>query len=356
MPNLQHTVHAIDLGYGRVKYSLGRANNGAAVLTRDFASISVQSSAAPLANAVIHQRDTHHVPVRQKTYEVGSEIALAIHGNHEGEVLDNDFALSDAYCARLYGALNYIHEHHRRSTIDVLVLGLPMTTYRQHSAALEAKFSGSHTINTKGTKLQISRCCVFPQPLGGYTTFLSSGAERFAAAGKPPTALIIDPGYNTVDWFVCRGMKANELRSSAVPRGMGVVMRAIADELKKSGNVGDVGVSELVRKIDESIRSGQPLRLFGKDFDIRQARLAGQAIIEEAVQAIKNSVGSGADIDVVVLVGGGADFYAQSVRDKFPHHETILLDSPAMANVTGFHLMGEQIMSSSLRTQAAAIA
>lgn len=356
MSNAQHSVYAIDLGYGRVKYSLGRAHIGAPVITRDFASISVQSSAAPLANAVIHQRDTHHVPVRQKIYEVGSEIALAIHGNHEGEVLDNDFALSDAYCARLYGALNYIHEYQRRGAIDVLVLGLPMTTYRQHSTALEAKFSGQHTINTKGTKVQIHRCCVFPQPLGGYTTFLNNGAARFASGGKPPTALIIDPGYNTVDWFVCRGMKANEIRSSAVPRGMGVVMRAIADELKKSGDVGDVGVSELVRKIDESIRVGQPLRLFGKDFDMKHAQQAGAAIIEEAVQAIKNSVGSGADIDVVVVVGGGAQFYVQAVRDKFPHHETLLLDNPSMANVTGFHLMGESILSSSLRAPSTATA
>lgn len=86
---------------------------------------------------------------------------------------------------------------------------------------------------------------------------------------------------------------------------------------------------------------------------------AGNDVIQEAVQAIKNSVGSGSDIDVIILAGGGASLYAQAMKDKFPKHKVVTLDNPALANVRGFHMIGELLAKSlgqamKLRDQATA--
>ena len=171
-------------------------------------------------------------------------------------------------------------------------------------------------------------------------------------------ALSIDPGYNTVDWFVCQGMSANDSLSDAVQRGMGTVLRAIAEDMIKTHGF-DATPAELVRRIDYSLMTGEPFQLFGHDFDLKTHMSAGNDVIQEAVQAIKNSVGSGSDIDVIILAGGGASLYAQAMKDKFPKHKVVTLDNPALANVRGFHMIGELLAKSlgqamKLRDQATA--
>jgi plasmid segregation protein ParM len=58
---------------------------------------------------------------------------------------------------------------------------------------------------------------------------------------------------------------------------------------------------------------------------------------------VKNAIGSGADIDVIVIGGGGATLYAEAFRRKFPKHQVVLLDHPAYANVRGLHILGEEL-------------
>ena len=154
--------------------------------------------------------------------------------------------------------------------------------------------------------------------------------------------LVVDPGYNTVDWFVCRGMVASEARSGATLRGVCAVMRAVADRfIQKTG--ADAGISEIVRRIDQSIQHGTPFMLYGKCENLNEYMPAGDAVIEERAQAVKNAIGSGADIDVIVIGGGGATLYAEPLRRKFPKHQVVLLDHPVYANVRGFHILGEDL-------------
>ncbi|MCK7499513.1 MAG: hypothetical protein MZW92_60795 [Comamonadaceae bacterium] len=115
-----------------------------------------------------------------------------------------------------------------------------------------------------------------------------------------------------MDWFVCRGMVASEARSGATLRGVCAVMRAVADRfIQKTG--ADAGISEIVRRIDQSIQHGTPFMLYGQREDLTEYMPAGDAVIEEGAQAVKNAIGSGADIDVIVIGGGGRDALRRSV-------------------------------------------
>jgi plasmid segregation protein ParM len=338
-------VRAIDVGYGHIKFSDGRDPANPAVIRTDSIpsqSPSVQPSLQTVGG-VMKQRDTFIVPVEDRFFEVGHQVNLALSGNQETEVLDENFALGDAYAARLFGAIN--HMSLPEDIIDVLVLGLPLNTYSKHHAALAKRFTGTYIINTLDDKITIKRCYVYPQPLGSYMCHMLTRARGAEISGDPPLTLSIDPGYNTVDWFVCQGMSANEARSGSVPRGMSAVIRAIVDDMVKTYGF-DTNRAEMIRSIDMSLSTGKPFTRYGRFIDLTQHLAAGNSVIQEAIQAIRNSVDSGADIDAIILTGGGASHYSKAVAEKFPHHEVVTLENPAHANVRGFHLIGEMLAKS----------
>lgn len=336
-------VRAIDVGYGHVKFTDGRDPVSHAVRTDSIPSRS------PVARSILHQsggvvmtrRDTFIVPVGGRRFEVGRDVNLALHESQETEVMDTGFALSDQYAARLFGALNYMADGLPDKVIDVLVLGLPLNTYHLHHTALSGRFVGPLKINERGEEVIVRNCHVYPQPLGCYMSH-TAGISGGLGKDRMPLILSVDPGYNTLDWFTCKGLIASDARSGAVPRGMGAVIRAIAEDMIKAHGFG-TPPAEMVRSIDTALSTGTPLMRYGRVYDLSPHLGAGNEVIHEAVNALKNSVGDGADIDVITLSGGGASFYEKAVREKFPHHEIVVLDNPAHANVRGLHIVGEML-------------
>ncbi len=347
MQDKELVVRAIDVGYGHIKFTDGREASTRQIRTDSIPSQSPAAKAPLTAGGVMNRRDTFIIPVGERSFEVGRDVRHALHANHESEVLDQDFAISDLYAARLYGALNYMAPSLPEDVIDVLVLGLPLNTFDKHRAALEKRFTGAHVINDRGEKILIKSCHVYPQPLGSYAAYMALNQ----GAGQAPMALSVDPGYNTVDWFVCKGMIANDIRSDAVQRGMGAVLRAVADDMIKKHGF-DATPAELVRLIDRALAAGEPFQIYGQAFDLEPHLAAGKDIVEEAAQAVKNLVGSGSDIDVIVMTGGGASLYAEAIADKFPRHKVVTLETPALANVRGFHMIGEMLAKSRMRATA----
>lgn len=341
-------VRAVDVGYGHVKFTDGF--DGESILAESFPSQSVVSSASQHQSKVWQQRDTFQIPIGDRLYEVGRDIRFAMTGTQETEVLDQDFALSDAYRARLYGALNYMRPRLPRQHIDFLVLGLPLTTYNKHSKALADLYTGPQTIGPNQV-ITIGECVVIEQPVGSYLTYLT---DNRIDPGKAPTALVVDPGYNTVDWYVCEGLLANTAMSRAIERGMSAFIRAIAKSLGHD-LAAAVPESELVRVVDLALKERQSsVRLFGKDIELAKHFEAGQHILDEAAQAIRNLVGAGAAIDVIILTGGGAYMYETAIANKFPGHTVMALNEPHLANVRGFQTFGESMAASAARANHAA--
>ncbi|MDK9702547.1 MAG: PRTRC system protein D [Sulfuritalea sp.] len=334
-------VRAVDVGYGHVKFTDSYDAEGT-LCVDSFPSQSPIAKGDPLSARVLKRRDTFIVPVGKRFYEVGKEVADALHGHQESAVLDTKFALSDAYHARLLGALNYMAPNLPGKTLDCLVLGLPLTTFKNLHEKVAQRYSGEQVLNTKGDTLFIRHCEVFPQPLGSYAAFL--GTKEFT---EVPRALVIDPGYNTIDWFVCKGMVVSDQRSEATHRGMSAVMKDIAERIIKELSI-DAGTAEVIRLVDAALTNGKPLKLCGQLVNLPEFMPAGDSVIEEAAQAVKNSVASGADIDEIVMTGGGACLYAPAVQKFFSQPLTILPDS-SFANVRGFQALGENVARSQRR-------
>ena len=338
-------VRAIDVGYGHVKWTEGRDTDGD-IIADAFPSQAPLATEGKVKTNVMLQRDTFVIPVNGKNYVVGRQVKLEIGKNQELEQLDTDFSLSDGYTARLYGALNYMLPSLPSSrTIDFLMLGLPLTTINNNAEPLMKRFIGEHTINTKDDKVTIKSCAVYAQPLGGYAAYLQRPLARHT---EPPMALVIDVGYNTVDWVTCEGMVDNPSLSDAVERGMSGFLREVAKSIIDVSGIPE-SESAVVRMLDLYMLNGCEFRLAGKRIDVSKHTHAGHTILEQAAQAIKNNIGVGGAIDLIIISGGGATLYAPWIQKQFPHHEIITLPSPSLANVRGFHQFGEWISESARR-------
>ena len=65
------TVRAIDVGYGYVKYTDGRAEESAPIHTDSFPSQSPPASDQMTDTGVMERRDTFVVGINDRNYEVG---------------------------------------------------------------------------------------------------------------------------------------------------------------------------------------------------------------------------------------------------------------------------------------------
>jgi plasmid segregation protein ParM len=342
-------VRAEDLGYGHVKYTNGRDPSSSQILTESFPSLSPIAGVDVLSTVATRSRDTFQVPINSRIYEVGKDVAMNMSPKEEGAVLDKEFAFSEAYRARCYGALNYMLRGLPGREIDYLVLGLPLNTYFAKAKAVSELFTGRHTIDTHGTVVTVHNCVTFPQPLGSFVDYFGSNKNLSARQ----ETLIVDTGFNTVDFFILVGQTPSEDRSFAVPRGVFHILQHAARAFLKARGV-EMELAELIRHMDLSLSSGTDFRLFGKPVPLDEILEPGLSVATEVAQVIKNQIGGGATIANIVLSGGGARLYQKAMRDQFPNHNIVVLPNPGFANVRGFQVLGERIAASANRARVAA--
>lgn len=344
-------VRAVDVGFGHVKYTEGRSARGG-IITSSFPS---QSIAAPkdsgMASDALHKMDTFVIPLKDADADVrimvGKDIGQVLQPDTESTILDQSFCLSVGYAARLFGALNYMYADlpavDGYKTIDLLALGLPLNTLKQFHEPLAAKFTGTFTINDRGHEVRIRKCVVYPQPLGSYATFV--GERKITTS---PEVLVVDPGFNTVDWFNCKGMKVNPNAYGAVERGVSHVIRSVVHELPDNVRK-DGSIAAISRCVDDALTTGKPFKLRGKTYDLDKYMHVGHSIIKEAAIAVKNSIKGGVQIEYIVMTGGGANLFMPAIQERFPDHEVVALDNPAFGNVCGFQALGEKMARSASR-------
>ena len=87
------------------------------------------------------------------------------------------------------------------------------------------------------------------------------------------------------------------------------------------------------RTVEQAVQKGT-VRLYGQDQDVSAlVRQAKQQLLERLHAETRRQLGSGAELDRVLLVGGGAVALAESIRDWFPNQ--VVAEHPAFANARG---------------------
>lgn len=306
-----------------------------------------------LGGGMMSNRDTVIIEINGTKFEVGHDVALAQSTYDESGVQDEKFALSDSYLARARGAMHYMLKDLPPETevIDLLVVGLPVSTYEKRKDALAERMRGVHAL-PKGRLLHVHEVRVFPQPLGAFFNFMYTdeieGKLDYEQA-RNQMNLVIDPGFFTFDWLLAKGMKPIPARSGAVNRGMSAIINSLAEDISKKEE--DANKGTVFKLIDEAMRENRPLRMFGKDYDMEPYMDRARTVVNEAVAQLALSVGGGADIDNIMLVGGGAKLFLEAVQDKFPRHTVRVSNNSVYANVVGFQLAGERALLNAQRKE-----
>lgn len=357
-------VRAIDVGYGNVKFTLNHPDAFSRIECDIFPSRSPAASDKSLSAGVVQGRDTVIVNLHGSEYEVGRGVSKAQGTFDVSAVLDKDFCLSDAYLARLRGALYYMMGSSKKTStkyiagthISMLVVGLPVASFKNKelSTKLKTALTGTHEL-PDGRTVVVDNVLVMPQPLGAF--FEYAFENSMFETMRDQTNLIIDPGFFTFDWLLSEGLTINDQRSDSVNRGMSAVIGAVVEAAKKKEGWGaESGM--LSRLLDEHFREGKPFVVYGKEVNVGEYLGAGKSVINEAVAGMVNKVGDGADIQNIILAGGGAQLYHAAIQDKFPRHRILVMKDPVYSNVRGFQLAGEQRVIQHLRAarkEAAAI-
>lgn len=320
-------VRALDLGWGYAKYSkYDPIEDKYDFLS--FPSLAPRFAGLDLSMSILGKRDTVVVNVEGTAYEVGPDSG-DLDTNDSTRNLNDQYIHTDQYRAVFYGALHYIGE----PEIDLLVVGLPLSNMGS-APKLKELCKGTHKINATET-IVVKDVLVLPQPLGGLYYCLSQKDKEEFEFLDEEINLVIDPGFLTFDFLLSNGDKIIENRSNAHAGGVSKVLRSMCESISQKFNIKYDNLSA----IDKGLRR-RKIKINGAvetlDEHIRNTR----SVIEGSVNYMKNIVGDGADIDNILLLGGGAMLYQKTIESYYPNHKVIVVDNGQMANVQGYQLAG----------------
>ncbi|NOS73834.1 MAG: PRTRC system protein D [Methyloglobulus sp.] len=324
-------VCSVDVGYGNTKFC---GDKGGEMFWGHFPSIATLPTGIDRGANVMAKRDLVEVESNGDRYIVGRDCMDTLSARDDrGRSLLANYVETPQHLALLRGALAYIGE----SRIDLLVSGLPVNHFAHGRERMTEKLKGVHRY-PDGRSVLVKDAWVVPQPVGGFISYFMSTnqLERLADI----KSLTIDVGYYTVDWLVCRGLKLQDERSGSAAGGMSMVMEKLAQLISKDRQApfSDLNI------VDSGIRNGFKTRIQGKEYDFSHYIPRMEAFIITAIQSVISSVGSLDDIDVIVLVGGGANFYYGIAKRLLDNREIIVPEESIYSNVRGFYLAGSERM------------
>ncbi|RCW65158.1 PRTRC system protein D [Pseudorhodoferax soli] len=324
-------VRAIDVGFGNTKFVVGHTPQE--VKCGSFPSLAYVSAKDSAQRTDGQRRRTVSIPIDKLFYEVGPDVHLAA-DTFRGTQLHDRYIETPEYLALARGALSYM----RLSTIDLLVVGLPVASFQARKAQLERLMTGVHDVGA-GKTVEVRKAVAVAQPQGALVHFTAAYGKQKTIAQEQ--SLIIDPGSRTFDWLLSRGMRLVSKVSSSVNRGMSDVLKTIAQEISS-----DIGrpYSDLPA-IDTALRTGKPLLIYQKPYDLTPILPTAHAVARGAVSSMMEWIAEDYSIQNVILVGGGAFMFKDAVKAAFPKHKIHVIKDPMFANVKGFQIAGANLLS-----------
>ena len=334
-------IIAIDIGYGNTKMVYGCEPNAWGELCFKSSAPKVTMPQNDMGKGITGSLDQVYVEVNGASYLVGPEA----HISGGGPILSADFIERPEYLAILRGSIFYamkktgsVFKH-----IDVLVLGLPVSNWQPKQAALTKLGSGPHPVNvplalrsTFGDKIDVTvgKVLVVPQPMGAlhYSNLLLSADNKMLPSG---TYMVIDPGFNTFDWFVSVGLRPVLQRCGSLQGGVSQLVKQVSSVVGGRLGVGSLNLLE----VENGLRTGV-MQVYGKRIDMTEFRPMVQAAAEQVVDRFVNSIDLSLGITSIHMAGGGASFYVEAIRKAFTGYEINVSDESVMANARGFHLVG----------------
>jgi plasmid segregation protein ParM len=217
-----------------------------------------------------------------------------------------------------------------------LVTGLPVAWYDDRQETID-ELTGDHEYNfdNEDYVCKISQVLVVPQPFGSFfRTIIEPDGRLLDRQNLARRKVgIIDVGTHTTDYAVSNALRYVEHKSGSIDVAMARVYELIQRHIEESSG----RVLEL-QEAEQVVRTGT-YRDAGQEIEARAIRTSaltsvGRQILGKAAELW----GDGRDLDAILVTGGGGRAFADRIQSEY--RQAQLVNSPQMANATGFYRYG----------------
>jgi plasmid segregation protein ParM len=323
-------IVGLDIGYSNLKLAYGNSEKGMQTAIRPAGAAPADRFGSRFDGK--EQDDFLHVLVGDEPFIAGVSSDRAEMWERS---LHSEYARTPSYTALFHAGLLLSG----MTEVDVLVTGLPVDQYKDEvrRAELEKQFIGKHKITPKRT-VEISKVKVVAQPTGGLFDMISQDDEENPLIDEDARILVVDPGFFSLDWVLIsngqlqRGSSGTSHQASSVLLEQAGIL--IAEEY---------GSKPTVETFEKAIRAGKKsLLVMGQRVDIEPyLKRASDLLSANTATSILTSLRvEKMSPDIVVLVGGGADFFRGAVQTAFPKLKVISPQNPVLSIARGYWELG----------------
>lgn len=221
-----------------------------------------------------------------------------------------------------------------------VVTGLPVGYYMEYKERLSEALSGEHnlTINEGGQSrqvtLNVNRVRTIPQPYGSLVDFLFREDGTLLRADMARQKIgIVDIGFKTTDFTVCKGLKHSERGSRTTDTGIAKAFQFISEALRDMS-----GVAVEIYRLYDAVREGS-IKIRGAEYDLANVKNEVFGRLATAVASDMERIWSDDwDLDLVILTGGGGEALYEYLKPLVKGEIALLKtrEDPRMGNVSGY--------------------
>lgn len=319
----------MDIGYSGLKVAFGTPGK-----PRREKVLPV--GAAPAADLGTNFMTTEKVGVRVLVN--GTEYIAGIDPGitpGEGRGLNRGYTDTPVYRALFHAALLTTQAEH----IHRLVTGLPVSVFlnKPKREKLRRALEGRHQV-APGREVFVESAVVVPQPAGTFVAYADADKEAMAFLSDK-TVLVIDPGFFSVDSVVLHNNVPYPNAATTSVYAMSKVLARADESITRQFEDEEAPLGTYSGRMEKALQQGVPIiYVAGSSVEfIPFVERAAEVEAERAINAILDHIRHlNGRIDVVLLTGGGANFFAPVVKKHFPRQKIEAVHNAPVANAHGF--------------------
>jgi len=321
-------ILSVDIGYG---YTKGIGPDG---LRFSFPSVTGTAEEIRFATDLIRGGEVHPVTHSDRSFFYGEQALLQ--SRIQSAIFDRSRVHDRTYKMLFIAALVEMSKLAPDTTRVQVITGLPVGFFGDRAQVVES-FEGAYRITTDhAIKLAVESVFVVPQPFGSLFRELLSEQGKIVQSDIERGRLgIIDVGTYTTDFVVSDDLRYVQRISGSIPIGWNEVTSRVQQAL------GDLHRLELMpHEVDRAVQAGE-VRVRGEPVPLKPLIEPAMADIQTAVIAHARDLwGEGAQLDMILVSGGGGPYLFDAIHDVYPHAR--LLDNAFWANAEGFYRFGQR--------------
>ena len=321
-------ILSVDIGYG---YTKGIGADG---LRFSFPSVIGTAEDIRFATDLIRGGEERPVTYGDRRFFYGEQAVLQ--SRVQSAIFDRSRVHDRTYKMLFVAALVEMAKQAPDGTRVRVVTGLPVGFFGDRAEVIKA-FEGVYRVNTeRAIKLDVESVFVAPQPFGSLFRELLSEQGKIVQGDIERGRLgIIDVGTYTTDFVVSDELRYVQRMSGSIPIGWSEVTSQVQQAL------GDLHRLELMpHEVDRAVQAGE-VRMRGEPVSLESLIEPAMADIQTAIIARARDLwGEGAQLDIILVSGGGGPYLYDAIHDVYPHAR--LLDDAFWANAEGFYRFGQR--------------